>query len=73
MKRSQIIYIAVTLILALAAKSQASVFVCNGKEVKKGQAMITLVKDPSAVCTKTDRLQLDLEKGTLKNVKAASN
>lgn len=74
MKKSfnkQVIYAFVCITLAALAKANASTYMYQGKEISKGQALMTLVKDPKAVVQKIDQVQLDLDKGTLKNVKAS--
>lgn len=62
--------VAFILILVIASiKARASTFHCNGKEVSKGTAIVTLAQNPKASCTKTDEIEFNTEKGTLKNKK----
>lgn len=56
--------------LAITSQALASDFFLNGKPVTKGECIVALAKDKNAECVKQDRVYLDMEKGTLKNVKA---
>ena len=67
-RTAQVIYIAIVLLLSAAAK--ASVFHCDGKEVTKGKVISLLATKSAKVCTKTDEVEFNDEKGTLKNKKA---
>jgi hypothetical protein len=62
MKKVQII-LAVTLCVTLC---QASTFMCDGKEVTKGQAIVNLATNKSKECLKIDKMEFNLEKGSLK-------
>jgi hypothetical protein len=39
---------------------------CDGKEVTKGQAVLALATKSSKECLKIDKLEFNLDKGTLK-------
>ena len=54
------------LLTLIGMKARASVFHCNGKEVSKGTAIVTLAQNPKASCTKTDAIEFNTEKGTIK-------
>ena len=58
--------IAIALII-IAAQSNASTFMCDGKEVKKGQAIIGIAKGNFKECLKIDKVELS-DKGTLKAI-----
>lgn len=53
-------------IMVIGRLATATTFVCSGKEMTKGEVIITLAKDSKVVCTKTDKVKLDTDKGTLK-------
>lgn len=59
----------IALVLLVSSLSQASTYFYEGKEITKGEAIVILAKDPKAVIVKQDQVQLDTDKGTLKNVK----
>lgn len=69
MKTKTIVYLSITLILALSNKAMASTFYINGKEATKGQALIAKARDPKVKITKVDEMEIS-DKGTLKAVKA---
>lgn len=69
MKTKTIVYVAVTLILALSNKVMASTYYLNGKEVTKGQALIAKARDSKVKVTKVDEMEIS-DKGTLKAIKA---
>lgn len=71
MKQRTIIYLTITIILALSNKVLASTFHCDGKEVSKGTVIKLLATKSAKVCTKTDEVEFNDEKGTLKNKKAS--
>lgn len=69
MNTKTIVYVAVTLILALSNKVMASTFYVDGKEVTKGQALIAKAKNDKVKVTKVDEMEIS-DKGTLKAIKA---
>lgn len=60
-------FVFLVILTAIGIKARASVYHCSGKEVTKGQAIVTLATNSNAKCTKTDEIEFNSEKGTLKN------
>lgn len=54
------------LIALSLSQANASEYFLNGKKITKGEAMLALMKDPSANVVKQDRLVFNTKKGTLK-------
>lgn len=64
-----IIYIALTTLLAIAAK--ASTYKCESsgnEDLRKGEVITKLVKNPKEKCVKIDSIEFDAKRGTLKNL-----
>lgn len=57
------------IIMIIGRLATATTYVCDGKELTKGQVVIGLASKSYKKCTKTDELELNLEKGTLRNKK----
>lgn len=69
MRRNLLTTVAViAVITALSIAAHATTYKCNGKEVTKGDVVITLAKDPKADCSKEDKVMLDPRRGTIKNI-----
>jgi hypothetical protein len=60
--------IALIVVTLAFVSAKASTYMQNGKEISKGQAILALAKDPKAEILKIDKIMLDFEKGTLKNI-----
>lgn len=73
MSRSKktLVYIAALLTLTLANNAFASTYTMNGKEISKGEAVKALIKNPSALVTKTDIMEFSDKSGGLKAKKAS--